>query len=351
MDVRLSAEQLALRSTAAQVVDRFGPHAVGELDDDIRRGKLESAVASAGWRELRMDDGEGRPLATGVEVAIIAEQLGRGLADVAYLGPVLASELRRRGGAPDALVAEAVVFDASLSDLSVIDEPARRAGALAVDVLGAGGALVLTSQGEKYGLVIAGVRGGDVSADLTRRIVGVDGTDEIRPLDSHHLLSADDVMSSVALGLVVTCADLVGVMRGANQLTCEYAAAREQYGSPIGSFQAVQHLLADAHVLAEGSASVTQHAAWAVDALEPHEALVAAATAKAYCSRAGRDVCETAIQVHGGMGNTWECLAHVFLRRALLSADLFGGVGANLERVLRHHGIHADQTGAIDGLR
>ena len=61
--------------------------------------------------------------------------------------------------------------------------------------------------------------------------------------------------------------------------------------------------------------------------------------AKAYCARAARTVCETAIQVHGGIGNTWECLAHVHLRRALLSGDVLGGVGPSLDRVLAHHGI------------
>jgi alkylation response protein AidB-like acyl-CoA dehydrogenase len=137
-----------------------------------------------------------------------------------------------------------------------------------------------------------------------------------------------------ALGLALTCADLVGVMTGAVRLATDYARDRRQYGVAIGSFQAVQHLLADAIVAAEGSRSLALHAAWAVDALPPAEALAAAAAAKAYCARAARTVCETAIQVHGGIGNTWECLAHVFLRRALLSADLFGGVGPNLARVL-----------------
>ena len=80
----------------------------------------------------------------------------------------------------------------------------------------------------------------------------------------------------------------------------------------------------------EGSSSVALHAAWAVDALPPDDALAAGAAAKAYCARAARTVCETAIQVHGGIGNTWECLAHVYLRRALLSIDMFGGVGTNL---------------------
>src|SRR5436190_833730 len=142
-------------------------------------------------------------------------------------------------------------------------------------------------------------------------------------------------------------AELVGTMRGAVELARAYACERRQYGAPIGSFQAVQHLLADAFVAMEGSRSVALHAAWAVDALEPADALAAAATAKAYCARAARDVCETAIQVHGGIGNTWDCLAHVYLRRAIVSTDLFGGVGPNLARVLAHRGL----GGGADGLR
>ena len=108
----------------------------------------------------------------------------------------------------------------------------------------------------------------------------------------------------------------------------------------------MQHLLADAFVATEGSRRIALHAAWAVDALPPADALAAAAVAKAYCARAARTVCETAIQVHGGIGNTWECLAHVHLRRALLSTDVLGGVEPRLARVLDHHGIGAD-----DGLR
>ena len=100
----------------------------------------------------------------------------------------------------------------------------------------------------------------------------------------------------------------------------------------------------------EGSRSTALHAAWAVDALEPDDAIAAAAAAKAYCARAARDVCETVIQVHGGIGNTWECLAHVYLRRALASTDLLGGVGPSLARVLAHHGVAASGGGG-DELR
>jgi len=80
--------------------------------------------------------------------------------------------------------------------------------------------------------------------------------------------------------------------------------------------------------------------------------VAAAALAKAYCARAARTVCESVIQVHGGIGNTWECLAHVHLRRALLSTDVLGGAGANLHRVLQHRGLRQSQEiGGARGLR
>jgi alkylation response protein AidB-like acyl-CoA dehydrogenase len=97
----------------------------------------------------------------------------------------------------------------------------------------------------------------------------------------------------------------------------------------------VQHLLAEACCLLEGSLSVVLHASWAVDNLAPDDALTAGRVAKAYCARAANDVCETAIQVHGGIGNTWECMVHVFLRRALLSSQWFGDDADQLRQLGR----------------
>jgi alkylation response protein AidB-like acyl-CoA dehydrogenase len=125
------------------------------------------------------------------------------------------------------------------------------------------------------------------------------------------------------LALVSTSAELLGAARGAHALACGYAGIREQYGHPIGAYQAVAHLLAEGLALVEGSISVLRHAAWAVDELPVAEALRAARIAKLYCARAARAVCETSIQVHGGIGNTWDCLAHVHLRRVLISTGLF----------------------------
>jgi alkylation response protein AidB-like acyl-CoA dehydrogenase len=341
MDVRLSTEQQALRETAARVVNDLAPGTVAALDDRRRIDRLEAAVVESGWRQLRTDADDGGPLASGVEVAIVVEELGRGLADVAFLGPTLAAELRRLVGAVPAEASETVALDRNLSDVAraMGDETPA---AVAIDAAGAVSALMLQPSSDGLVLAAAGLVKAETSLDLTRPVAALDtSVSLVRVGEPAGFLSDDGLTAWAALGLALTCADLVGVMRGAVELGRDYASHRRQYDAPIGSFQAVQHMLADAYVAMEGSKSVALHAAWAVDALGATEALAAADLAKAYCSRAARSVCETVIQVHGGIGNTWECLAHVYLRRALESIDLFGGAGASLSRVLVHHGIGA----------
>jgi alkylation response protein AidB-like acyl-CoA dehydrogenase len=347
MDVRLSPEQVTLRDAARQVVDRLCPETVAGFDDAERAGKLDAAVVASGWLELRTATDDGSPWATGVEVAVVAEELGRGLADTAFLGPTLAADLRRLAGAPPGSTSETIALGADLSEPAVALGGTLGPGAVALDAHGATSALVLLREDDEYAIGAVNVEGGQTSVDLTRPMASCPPGATVSPIEGlPHALGPDDLARWRSLGLAITCADLVGVMRGAVTIACDYARSRRQYGAAIGSFQAVQHLLADAYVATEGSASIALHAAWAVDALDGPDALEAASAAKAYCARAARSVCETAIQVHGGIGNTWECLAHVFLRRALLSSEVLGGVGANLSRVLAAHGIGGD-----DGLR
>jgi alkylation response protein AidB-like acyl-CoA dehydrogenase len=341
VDVRLSPEQQALQDSVAQVVDRLGPKAVGQLGDAERAAKLDAAVAASGWRELRVAAEHGAPLASGVEVAVVAEELARGLADVSFLGPTLAAELRRLAGAPTGEEGETVLLEADLS-LSVHTGDNAAAATVAIDAAGCGQALLVVPEGLAQ-VALPAPSGG---IDLTRPSVTLAAPPATRPVAVDHPLTADDLARWTALGLALTCADLVGAMGGAVALACAYAKERRQYGTAIGSFQAVQHLLADAFAVTEGARSLVRHAAWAVDALPVAEAVAAGAAAKAYCARSARDVCETAIQVHGGVGHTWECLAHVYLRRVLLSTDICGNAGVNLARVLQHHGIGSD-----DGLR
>ena len=290
MDVRLTTEQRQLRDAAARLADDLGPGSVHDLDDADRVARLEKAVDSTGWRALRSDG------ASAVEVAIVAEEFGRGLVDVPFLGPLLADDLLRHVGA------------AGLGPYTIA------VGAEAADARGARRALTLRQQrifAGEIGAVVAG-------ADLTTRYAQVR-----EPLEPLGEVSPDVVARWHALAVVATCADLLGAARGAHAVACDYAKLRQQYGKTIGSYQAVAHPLAEGLALIEGSVSVLRHAAWAVDELPPAEAVRAARIAKVYSARAARTVCETAVQVHGGIGNTWECLVHVQLRRALTSTDLF----------------------------
>jgi hypothetical protein len=347
MDVRLAPEQVALRDAAAQVVDRLGLHGVAALDDRERAAKLNAEVDASGWRELRTATDDGSPWASAVEVTLVAEELGRGLADTPFLGATLAAELRRLTGAPTAGRPETVALRSDLTQPARAEGGLAPTGAVAIDAFTEESALLLADDEAGTTVAVTALEPAFPGVDLTRPIAPVRIAGALQLLDGQSRpLDPDDVAAWHSLGLAATSADLVGVMRGALDLTTEYARQRRQYDAAIGSFQAVQHLLADAFVAMEGSRSIVLHAAWAVDALPAPEALAAASAAKAYCARAARTVCETAVQVHGGIGNTWECLAHVFLRRALLSGAVLGGVGPNLDRVLA-----AREIGDGDGLR
>lgn len=328
MDTRLSSEQQALVDVARRLTERLGPDGVVSLDDDDRVARLDQATTEAGWRRLRDDDGDGRPLASGVEAGIVASALGQALGDTALFGPLLAADLLRRVGI-DAPGAFTVALVPELSSLAVADA-GRLPPAVAVDALGATSALALLPDDGGFALAAVPIAGTERSFDLTRWVSSIPAGTELEEIAGSRTLTGDDILEVEAFALSLASADLVGIMRGALELTVDYAKSRQQFETPIGAFQAVQHLLAEAKTLLEGSISVSQHASWAVDALGAVKAREAAAVAKTYCARAAIEVCEVAVQVHGGYGNTWECMAHVYLRRALLSVSLFGDDGAQL---------------------
>ena len=349
MDTRDTPEQAELRRSARQLARELGPATVADLDDATRAKRLASAVRDAGWLELRDDSGDGAPLAGGVEAAIVAEALARSVADAPFAGPVLAADLARRAGAThtDGAV---VAFDAALTGPASAAARVTATPTYAVDGADAlDCAYVLVSEGSDYRLAQVPLDGAITStsrgSDLTRAVRVIPAGASLQVLEGQgRVLTRADLSSWAALGLALTSADLVGAMRGVLDVTVGYATERRQFGVPVGSFQAVQHLLAEARCLMEGSLSVALHAAWAVDSLDAEAARSAGRVAKAYCARAARTVCETAVQVHGGIGNTWECLVHVYLRRALLSSQWFGDDGEQLRELQR------DRLGAVDGL-
>lgn len=140
---------------------------------------------------------------------------------------------------------------------------------------------------------------------------------------------------------VAACAELVGGMQWVLGTALEYVKSRKQFGKPIGAYQAVQHLMADILLHLESARSATYYAAWAV-AEGDAEADRLVSIAKAYCSDAGREVGNSGIQVHGGIGFTWEHDLQLYYKRAKALEILFGDATYHRERIAR---LVIDQAG------
>jgi alkylation response protein AidB-like acyl-CoA dehydrogenase len=131
---------------------------------------------------------------------------------------------------------------------------------------------------------------------------------------------------------VALAAESVGVARRAMDMAVEYAKEREQFGRPIGAYQAVSHACAQMLLEVEGARSTALYAAWALDH-EPESGPLAASMAKAYASDAGWRVPAASLQVHGGIGFTWEHDLHLWLKRGKANAYLWGDARTHRDRV------------------
>ena len=131
---------------------------------------------------------------------------------------------------------------------------------------------------------------------------------------------------------VAVCAELVGAMQWLLSTTVEYAKTREQFGKPVGAFQAVSHRCADMFLCLENARAAAYYAAWAVSVDNP-EADRFVSIAKAYCSDAARDAANNGIQAHGGIGFTWEYDLQLYYKRAKSSEILFGDATYHRERI------------------
>jgi alkylation response protein AidB-like acyl-CoA dehydrogenase len=327
----LSEEQEMLKEMVSQLAASGRLASTSDLAT-VDRAKVWASLAEAGLLGLRARDDHGVPAASGVEAMIVCEAIGSALCPVPYLSGILAGDMMSRGGAPGSWLDElasgetryGLLMNRDLGNLADLEEPD---GAIAFDVDGAAYVLALSGTGNGAVVARASLSTGfspAEPADLTRRILRVDSPVDLRVERCDLGLRGGDLDSWLALALASTSADLVGVMSSGLAKAVEYAKERVQYGVKIGSFQAIQHLCADALVQIEASASATRYAAWGVDALEPADALMAARVAKAYSSSVARDVSETVMQVFGGIGQTWEHIAHVGARRALTDRALFG---------------------------
>ena len=146
--------------------------------------------------------------------------------------------------------------------------------------------------------------------------------------------NAQDVPIALSVVTVALCAEMTGGMQRMLDIAVEYAKTRKQFGKPIGIFQAVQQLCADMYLETESSRSATYYAAWALEENMP-DAAASVSVAKMYASDAARGVGNRGIQVHGGMGFTWENDIHLYYRRAKASETMLGDATFHRERIAR----------------
>src|SRR5207247_5260972 len=179
------------------------------------------------------DAGDGASLAGGVEAGIVAEALGGSAADVAFAGPLLARDLARRAGGRER-EAVAVGFTAGLDRAAVVAEAATSAPVYVIDADDAlEAAYVLVPEGSGYRLAQVPVHGARTGSDLTRRVRVIPAGAAVGAIESsRRLLSRADLVQWSALGLALTSAHLVGVMRGVRAVRVAYAADRRRSGAP-----------------------------------------------------------------------------------------------------------------------
>ncbi|GAB3462756.1 acyl-CoA dehydrogenase family protein [Actinophytocola sediminis] len=330
MRIGLDQDQRAFADACARLAgDLAGRWSPGRGPDDVAPVEPDATawarVCAAGW--LTVGLAEDVP-ASVVDLAVLVEQLGYHTVPVPVLGALLGAERLRAGGADPAVLARVGAGELRVAPLLRADLTgfATDTDAVAWDSAGAEVAFAADGTAHRLGDPLPG-------ADLTRhtRAVGTATTGIPLADPGQHGRSR-----LAAFGRVLATADLLGVMRAALDDAVAHARTRTQFGRPIGAFQAIQQLAAESLVSVEASRSALYHAAWAVDALSPPAALAAASTAKAFVAPAAVEVCETAIQILGGVGLTWESRAHVRLRRAHTSRALFGDEHHQLRALTDH---------------
>ena len=294
MRFELSDEQEGLRRSVRRVLDAGG-------DPWTQLGLGGLLDAGCGW----------------VEVAAVQEELGRALATSPFFATVgLAGAALRCAGRVDLL--------------------GERTATLVVDprhVVDGDTAELLIVAGDDAVYAIEAAR-------VTRRRLAT--LDDTRPLAEVEVGAAPGerigdraiLDRALALASIALAAEQVGVAARCLELSVEYAKVRHQFGRPIGSFQAIQHACADMFVLVESARSAAWYAAWAADQDDPDLPTIAAVAA-ATCGEAAFRVAGEAIQVHGGIGFTWEHPAHRYFKRARAARALLGTPDHHREQVAR----------------
>lgn len=355
MDFELSKPQKMLQRSVRDFLSRHCPldrarelMATSTAHDD----ELWEQLTDQGWTSLTIPDAyDGLDLGA-VEVAAVSEAMGFGCLPGPFLSNLWATELVCATGNAEigsellpavvdgeirltvALLEESGSWDpgdvglvmcpagegVEISGAKLFVPDAETADALLVVGLVDGELAVACVPGDAQGVSVEAMPAIDATRKLYR--VVFDGVDAGRLL-ARGEAARTALDKATRLATIAVCAELVGGMQWVLETSVEYARTREQFGRVIGSFQAVQHHCADMLYQLESARSIAYFAAWALS-VEDSGAERAVATAKAYCSDAARCVANLGVQVHGGVGFTWEHDLQLFYRRAKSNEILFG---------------------------
>lgn len=324
MDFRLSEDQLILQKEAR---DFLSKECTREVVRDAFEGpdgdapELYKKMAELGWLGFSVPEEHGGLGMGVIDQAVLVEQLGYFDAPGTYFSTAcLAVPVLLALGANDLVGA---LIDGSKRATLVIDAEFVLDGQLADAFVVVDGDRVRWVERNEAKITP------HTTIDGTRRTAGV----EVGKGQGRDLGSSAPLQKVIDAATALICAESTGGMQRVLDMTTEYVKSRSQFDRPVGSFQVIKHRLADALVRTESSRSAAYYAAWA-NGEGAEDAAFASSVAKAYVSDAYLWVSGEGIQLHGGIGFTWEHDAHLWFKRATMNAVLLGDAAFHRERAL-----------------
>jgi alkylation response protein AidB-like acyl-CoA dehydrogenase len=342
MNFAFTDDQETIKRTAREfLAARYGSEEIRRLADDERGFTDEqwAEICGLDWPGIFVPEEHGGQGLGVIELAILQEELGYALAPTPFLSNAIAAIALQYHGSDEQRerTLRALATGEQRASVALSDDPAAPVSAEGATLSGAKLAvpdaatadllLVVTFPEARTfivdpsdpGVTVEPVAGMDPTRKLANvRLDGVAG-DEL-PENREEAQVGGRAGAAIQ---VAVAAESVGIAQRAMEMAVEYAKERKQFGTPIGAFQAVSHRCAGMLLEVEGARSAVYHAAWACDH-DPEAAPLAAAMAMAYAGDAGTRVPASSIQVHGGIGFTWEHDLHFFLKRAQANAHMMG---------------------------
>jgi alkylation response protein AidB-like acyl-CoA dehydrogenase len=343
MNFDYSDDQQAIKRTASELLaERFKPEKVRELaeagryDDDVW-----AELCELGWPGIFIEETYGGQGLGVVELVILMEELGYALAPLPFLSNAAAGLVLQHAGSDEQKERwlPGIASGQARGTVAVMRE--RDGGndaPLVPDADSAEMIVVLPCDGPPTMVEASAAEVEPLETiDATRRYARV-RAEEGEQLENEGALGVHAMPVAVA-------AELTGIAQRTLEMAVEYAREREQFGRPIGSYQAVSHRCAQMLLETESARSTTYYAAWTADA-EPDSLPLSSSMAKAYASDAGWRVTASALQVLGGIGFTWEHDLHFFLKRAKVDGALYGSAREHRDAVARLAGLEREPAPA-----